>query len=365
VAYANEPNTVSETRKDPNAVVLGINASLLDKTIILALKKDGLPIPTMKGIFILSVIEDGASPAFIAGLKEYDLIIKMNDVKVETISGFNRIISANGTEKALSIVYLRMIQEDGKYMWKRFDTTAMPLRYKDLPRNRTEKKFVESVNTTDTASVNNKPNWVQLTDGAEIYYDKNYQYHPSEMQLSNGMLLRGDDWNNCLKSFIESIPAKKRFDILDGITRYYFEYDKVEKKIKFEPLRYISGPYSSNSYISLKGSLTNQKAQALLMIQYMGDSWVFADNIKIVADDFSWQSPKIEFYRDNTSVVWEYTYFNLDNLETRNLIDKIISAKESIIRFVGPQYYSDLVVTERMKSDIKAMLKAIDTINRH
>ncbi len=367
VVYANEPNTAPETITDQNTVVLGINASPLDKTIILALKKDGLPIPTIRGLFIFSVIEDDinhySSPAFIAGLKEYDLIIKINDIKVETISGFNRIISVNGTEKTLRIVYLRMIKEDEKYIWKRFDATAIPVKRKDLVKNYTGKR---SVNTTDVpqASINHKPNWVKLVDGAEIYYDKNYQYHPSEMQLSNGMLLRGDNWNNCLKSFIESVPVNKRFDILDGITRYYFEYDKVEKKIKFEPLRYISGPYSSNSYISLKGSLTDQKAQALLMIQYMGDSWIFADNIKIVADDFSWQSPKMEFYRDNTSVVWEYTYLDLNNQEIRSLIDKIISAKEPIIRFVGQQYYSDLVVTERMKSDIKAMLKAIDTINR-
>ncbi|HBG78647.1 MAG TPA: hypothetical protein DDW84_07390 [Phycisphaerales bacterium] len=367
VAYANDPNNIaSETIVDQNTVVLGVKAQPLDKTIILALKEDELPIPAVKGIFILSVIKHSPSPAFIAGLKDYDLIIKINDITVETISKFNKIISANGTQKTLRIVYLRMIKENEKYIWKRFDTTAVPVKYKDLLKNYTEREFIENAISTDASQAsNNRPNWVKLTEGVEIYYDQNYQYHPAEMKLSNGMLLRSEDWTNCLKGFVESIPANKRYDVIDGITRFYFNYDKFEKAIKFEPLRYISGPYASNSYISLKGSLTNQKTQALLKVQYMGDSWIFADRIKIVADDFSWQSPTIEFYRDSTSVVWEYTYFDLANPEIRNLVDKIISANEVVIRFIGPQYYSDFDVPNRMKTDIAAMLKAIDTINRH
>ena len=178
------------------------------------------------------------------------------------------------------------------------------------------------------------------------------------------MLLRGDTWNGFLKEYVESLPLGKRNDVLNGLTRFYKEYDKVDRIIKFEPRRYISGPYSSNSYVSLKGSFTKTKASALLKIHYYGSDWIFANRITIVADDFTWKSPALNFYRDHYTKVWEYAYLNLNKAEYRKLADRISSSKEVIIRFHGKQYYDDLQVTERMKQDISAMLKAIDAVNK-
>ncbi|WP_283786217.1 hypothetical protein QNI23_007445 [Bermanella sp. WJH001] len=217
-------------------------------------------------------------------------------------------------------------------------------------------------NTAQTSSIT--PKWEPLFEGAELKTDVNYKYYPREMKLSNDMLLRGDTWNGFLKEYIENLPLGKRNDLLNGLTRFYKEYDKVDKIIKFEPLRYISGPYSSNSYVSLKGSFTKSKASALLKINYYGSDWIFSNRITIVADDFTWKSPALKFYRDHYTKVWEYTYLDLDKAEYRMLADKITSSKEVIIRFHGKQYYDDLEVTERMKQDISAMLKAIDAINK-
>ncbi|WP_019647367.1 hypothetical protein [Pseudoalteromonas piscicida] len=216
--------------------------------------------------------------------------------------------------------------------------------------------------TTDKSTLD-APKWVSLVEGAELKVDVNYKYYPSEMMLSNGMLLRGNTWNGFLKAYVENLPLEKRNDVLNGLSRFYKEYDKVDRVIKFEPLRYISGPYSSNSYVSLKGSFTKLKASALLKIQYYGNDWLFADRITIVADDFIWKSPERKFYRDHYTKVWEYTYFDLKQMEFRRLADKIVTSKDVIIRFHGKQYYDDLQVTDRMKQDISVMLKAIDVIN--
>jgi hypothetical protein len=217
---------------------------------------------------------------------------------------------------------------------------------------------------TSSQSSTASPKWEPLIEGSDLKTDVNYKYYPNEMKLSNNMLLRGSEWNGFLKEYIESFPLEKRDDILKGLTRFYIGYDKVEKIIKFEPLRYISGPYSSNSYVSLKGSLTKSKANALLKIRYYGSSWIFAHRITVVADDFTWKSPELKFYRDNYTKVWEYTFLDLSNPKYRKIADKIASSKEVIIRFHGKQYYDDLQVTERMKKDILAMLKAIDAINK-
>lgn len=217
---------------------------------------------------------------------------------------------------------------------------------------------------TYTGSNRVRTKWEPLIEGSDIATDTKYKYYPSEMLLSNGMLLRGNTWNGFLKGFIESLPVEKRDDVLKGLTRFYKEYDKVDKVIKFEPLRYISGPYTWHSYVSLKGQIKVGKVDAFVKIQYYGSSWIFAESIKVVADDFTWQSPKLNFYKDNYTEVWEYTYLDLSEPSVRELVNNIINSQETIIRFQGRQYYSDLVVTERMKIDLKAMIKAIDTINK-
>jgi len=207
------------------------------------------------------------------------------------------------------------------------------------------------------------PKWEFLIEGSDIKTNVNYKYYPSEMILSNEMLLSGKTWNDFLKKYIESISIEKRDNVLKGLTRYFLEYDKVDKMIKFEPVRYLSGPYSSNSYVSLSGKITKSRANALLKFLYYGSSWIFAHRITVVADDFTWKSPNLKFYRDHYTNVWEYAYLDLDNVKYRKIADRIVSSKEVIVRFHGNQYYDDLQVTERMKKDISLMLKSIDAIN--
>ncbi|EDM48717.1 hypothetical protein MDG893_16917 [Marinobacter algicola DG893] len=208
-----------------------------------------------------------------------------------------------------------------------------------------------------------EPEWVPLTDGAEISYDANYEYHPSEMKLSNGKLLRGNSWNGYLKAYVESFPPEKREPILQGITRHVTDYDKVEGVIRFEPVRYMSGPYSQASHLAVVGTLRPESATAFLKFHYYGDSWLFAKSFKVVTDGVPFQSPKIKFRQDHYGgSVWETAYLNLNKEEYRALAEDIVSSEEAIIRFQGKQYYSDLTVTERMREDIEYMLEALDQI---
>lgn len=222
---------------------------------------------------------------------------------------------------------------------------------------------INSTATTSQTAENKAPKWEPLVEGSDLATDVNYKYYPEEMKLNNDMLLRGNTWNGFLKKYIESFPINKRDAVLRGLSRYYKEYDKVEKNVRFEPLRYMSGPYSSTSYVSMQGSLTHSKANALLKFLYYGNSWIFAHSITVSADDFTWKSAELKFYRNNYSNVWEYSFLDISKPQYRKIADKIVSSKEVIIRFNGNQYYYDLQVTERMKQDISAMLKAVDAIN--
>ena len=208
-----------------------------------------------------------------------------------------------------------------------------------------------------------EPRWVPLTEGSNLAYNETYKYHPSEMKLSNDRLLRGNDWDGYLKAYVESFPPEKRGPILEGVTRHVTDYDKVEGFIRFGPVRYISGPYSKSSHVAVVGTLRPDKATASLKVHYYDDSWIFAQKFKVVTDGVPYQSPYIKFNRDNYGgKVWETAYLDLSKKENRSLADRIVSSKEAIVRFQGKQYYSDLIVTDRMREDIGAMLKALDAI---
>lgn len=209
-----------------------------------------------------------------------------------------------------------------------------------------------------------EPKWVPLTEGADLTYDESYRSHPFEMLLSNGRLLRSKDWEGYLKTYVESFPPQKRGPILEGVTRHVTDYDKVENFIRFAPVRYTSGPYAKYSHVAVVGTLRPDKATASLKIHFYADSWIFAQSFKAVTDGVPFQSPTIKFNRDNYGgKVWETAYLDLSKKENRALADRIVSSKEAIIRIQGDQYYYDLTVTDRMRADIGAMLKAIDAIN--
>ena len=183
------------------------------------------------------------------------------------------------------------------------------------------------------------------------------------MKLSNGKLLRGKSWNGYLKAYVESFPPERREPILQGITRHVTDYDKVEGGIRFEPVRYMSGPYSKASYLAVVGTLRPESATAFLKFHYYGDSWLFAQSFKVVTNGVPFQSPKLKFRQDHYGGnVWETAYLNLNEEEYRALAEEIVSSEEAIIRFQGNQYYSDLTVTDRMREDIDYMLKALDQI---
>ena len=50
------------------------------------------------------------------------------------------------------------------------------------------------------------------------------------------------------------------------------------------------------------------------------------------------------------------------NTEIQDLIPIIINSKETIIRFYGDPIYSDFVVTNRMKLDLKEFMKTIKAL---
>jgi hypothetical protein len=179
------------------------------------------------------------------------------------------------------------------------------------------------------------------------------------MKLQNGRTIKSADWNNYLSKFVSQFPPATADSIIDGLTRFSYEYDKVERMIRYEPDKSESANYTGNSYISFYGSIKDLKIIPFVKFNYAGPDWIYANRIKMVCDDETFEFDSLKFYTyGTTTYVSEYVLFPYDR-SMKKLVSKIINSKETIIRFYSDPNYSDLVVTEWMKLDMEKFLKTI------
>jgi hypothetical protein len=102
----------------------------------------------------------------------------------------------------------------------------------------------------------------------------------------------------------------------------------------------------------------NDKDQWLrFKVKYYGDDWLFVSSYKVAADDYRWQSPKMNFERDHSSgSVWEWVDVSAKNKEIE-VAKALANAGKSTIRFQGNQYYSDKQLDNDQKIAINKILR--------
>lgn len=182
------------------------------------------------------------------------------------------------------------------------------------------------------------------------------------MHLQNGMSIKTSDWNGYLKKLVSAFPAGTADSILEGLTLYHYEWDKVERMIRFDADRSPGAGYTGNSYICFSGFIKDSKVIPFVKFNYSGADWIYANRIKLVCDEETFEYDSLKFYTvGNAEYVSEYALL-LYNAEMQNLIPKIINSKETIIRFYGDPIYSDFVVSNRMKLDLKEFMKTIKAL---
>jgi hypothetical protein len=102
----------------------------------------------------------------------------------------------------------------------------------------------------------------------------------------------------------------------------------------------------------------------MVKIAYQGNSWVFANSLKIVCDDSNFEFKDLKFTRANYTTVIEACFLDY-NSEVRDMVECIINSKETIIRFYGEKGYFDYTVTDRIKTDLKAFSNTIKAIENN
>jgi hypothetical protein len=195
-----------------------------------------------------------------------------------------------------------------------------------------------------------------MIDAAKLKNNKDY------MVMLNGAKIRTSEWNAYLKDFVLKFPVSKSDSIVDGLSRSYYEYDKVEKMIRFDPDKSSASGYDNKSYIAFSGYIKDTKIYPFVKFNYTGTDWIYANRIKLVCDDETFEYDSLKFYTyGTTDFVSEYILIPF-NKSMQELIPKIIKSKETIIRFYGDPIYSDLVVSDEMKLDMKKFMKTIKAL---
>lgn len=113
------------------------------------------------------------------------------------------------------------------------------------------------------------------------------------------------------------------------------------------------------NYMSLYFGLKDGSAESLplrMKFNYFADDWLFVQTVTIKADDQVFELGKMEFERDHASgSIWEWSD---TKAVSREILDKILSAKKVVVRYDGRQYYHDYVLPESQKTAMRETLLA-------
>lgn len=206
-------------------------------------------------------------------------------------------------------------------------------------------------------------NFAPLFTGSSIMIDTDaLKTNKDYLQLQNGTRIKTSDWNGFLKNLVSRFPASEADSILDGLMQCSYEWDKVEKMIRFDVNRQANASSAGLSFIAFSGFIKDNKIHPFVKFSYSGNDWIYANRIKLVCDEETFEYDSLKFYTLGTQdYVTEYTLMPAtDNM--LQLMSKIINSHETIIRFYGDPLFSDLEVTDKTKREMKKVLKTIKAL---
>jgi hypothetical protein len=137
----------------------------------------------------------------------------------------------------------------------------------------------------------------------------------------------------------------KKTDTFEGIDWYY------------DRATYSS--YAGNKFFLYIGKQGSGEPWLRLQMMYAGSDWIFWETLTVSVDGekFSFNPGYSEVERDNYTTVWEWYDTPPDSSDIA-MIEKIITSKNTTLRFQGETYRSDKVLSSSQKRAFKNVLTA-------
>ncbi len=195
-----------------------------------------------------------------------------------------------------------------------------------------------------------------LVPGSDIHLVSNEVSYGSRLyKLSNGELVSEKRLKLLREVSSRYGNTPEIAGLLLGMT---IDKDEVEN-------RYFISPQgdSLRSEAKMYIGVNDEKQWLRFKVKYYGDDWLFVNSYKVAADDYRWQSPKMEFKRDNSSGdVWEWVDISATSKEIE-VAKKLANADKSTIRFQGSKYYSDKDLDGDQKKSLLNVLKLFELMS--
>lgn len=182
---------------------------------------------------------------------------------------------------------------------------------------------------------------------------------------------RFDDAKYTLNSALQILPKEKSLrELSDTIDSLIERQERAalsamyKKTDTFEGVdwyydRATYSTYAGNKFFLYIGKQDSGQPWLRLQMMYAGSDWIFWETLTVSVDGekFSFNPGYSEVERDNYTTVWEW-YDTLPDSGDIAMIEKIITSKNTTLRFEGETYRADRVLSSAQKRAFKNVLVA-------
>lgn len=169
---------------------------------------------------------------------------------------------------------------------------------------------------------------------------------------------KSDYWSPCVREFVQTQPEDVRLALGEALSLYSTSCTTgPARRIEFRTPRIRRGP--SPSHLGVAGALGAATCELALVAAWYGAP-IEPERITLIADGVAWTSPRIDFEHTGGG---EIATLPLSRSLIR-VVRRAIDARDTLLRFESQARYEDLAVTDEMKQDLRAVLDALDAINR-
>ena len=168
---------------------------------------------------------------------------------------------------------------------------------------------------------------------------------------------KSDYWSPCVRAFVETQPAAAQEVLGEALSLYGTACTVAPARVEFRAPR--AGRGAPRSDLALVGALDATTCELALRAAYHGEP-IHAEQLTLIADGAWWTSPRLEFERDAGGEVAELPV-------TRSLVRVVrraLEAHDTLLRFESARGYEDVAIGDDHKQELRALLDALDAINR-
>ena len=170
---------------------------------------------------------------------------------------------------------------------------------------------------------------------------------------------RSELWDPCVRELVSARTAQTpelRDALGDALTQAMTTCSRDTRTITFEPPR--SGrAYATGSHVGIAGVLTPTTTEIVLRVVTRGHA---PERLTIFAGSARWSSPPLEATHDP---IWGRELAAIPYTRTlARVVRKVLDTDGALLRFESASGIEDIVVTEELALDLRAMLDVVDDL---